>query len=80
MRDILEHEKTAILFEPGDEYACRKAIETAASIDENEMQNLKNNCIELAKKFDHEAEANELFKSLCRNIQTKEFLCRKIEI
>ena len=59
MKDILTDNKTAILFKAGDEHALRRAIETAATIDETNWQMLKNNCVELAKKFNHQAEAEK---------------------
>lgn len=56
MLDILEDGKTAIMFEPGDDFECRKAIEIAATINEASYLEMKSNCIELAKTFNCEAE------------------------
>lgn len=57
MRDILKHLETALLFETGDEFSCRKTIETAANLNEDELKRLGGNCAALARKFNHEAEA-----------------------
>ncbi|MEZ5429458.1 MAG: glycosyltransferase [Pyrinomonadaceae bacterium] len=57
MRDALEDGKNAMLFAPGDEHDCRRAIERAALIEEKEFQTLKDNCRDLARRFDHRAEA-----------------------
>lgn len=57
MRDILKNKETALLFEAGDEYACRQSIEKAVQITDPELKKLGENCIALAKRFDHKAEA-----------------------
>jgi glycosyltransferase involved in cell wall biosynthesis len=77
MRDVLENEKTAILFDSGDEHACRKAIEKVAEIEEKEFQNLKQNCIELAKKFDHKTEAENYLKVFAETANQRSFYAEK---
>ena len=59
MRDILRDGETAFLFKAGDEHNLRRAIEKATKLDENDWQILKDNCVALAKQFNHRAEAEK---------------------
>ena len=77
MRDILENEKAAILFNSGNDHECRKGIEKAALIKENAFQNLKTNCIRLAKKFDHKSEAENYLKIFAETKNPRSFYAEK---
>lgn len=77
MRDILENEKTAILFNSGDDHECRKGIEKAALIEENAFQNLKTNCTRLAKKFDHKSEAENYLRIFAETSNQRSFYAEK---
>lgn len=77
MRDILRDGETAILFKSGDEHALRKAIETAATIGENDWQNLKTNCVKLAKKFNHQAEAEKYLQVFTETTNTRSLYAEK---
>ncbi len=77
MRDILENGKTAILFDSGDDFQCRKAIEKAATIGENKFQILKKNCIELAKNFNHQTEADNYLKVFAETSKQRSFYAEK---
>lgn len=77
MRDVLRDNETAILFKAGDEHTCRKAIETAANIDKNDWQLLKNNCIALAQKFNHQAEAEKYLQVFTETSNTRRLYAEK---
>lgn len=77
MRDVLEDEKTALLFASGDDHECRKGIEKAALIEEDALQNLRTNCARLAKKFDHKSEAENYLKVFAETSNQRSFYAEK---
>lgn len=64
MRDVLINKENAFLFAASDEHECRKAIESAANASDEELKRLGSNCIELAKNFSHQKEAERYLQIL----------------
>ena len=64
MRDVLVHNENALLFQAGDEQDLRRAIEAAANISREELERLGSNCKEMARKFNHQLEAERYLKIL----------------
>ncbi|HRH43693.1 MAG TPA: hypothetical protein PKY82_18830, partial [Pyrinomonadaceae bacterium] len=69
MRDVLEDEKTAILFEASNDYDCRQAIAKAAELSTEKYQELTKNCLELAKEYNQQAEAERYLQIFSETIK-----------
>lgn len=77
MRDILQNGETAILFPAGDEHACRRAIEKAAAIDNNDLRILQKNCTALAKEFGNRAEAEKYLQVFTDTLKKRSLYAEK---
>jgi len=73
MADVLVDGENAILFRAGDPHGCRRAIERAATIGDQELKRLGENCRELARTtFDHRAEAKKYLAVLSETLPRPE--------
>ena len=77
MLDILRHQKTAILFDPGNDDSCRKAIESAAALNHEISENLKANCIRLAKEYTPQLEAKRFLDTFTEVLTQRSFYAEK---
>lgn len=77
MRDVLENNANAVLFETGDEYSCRKAIEKVSNLLENEFQKLRDNCCKLAQTYSHQAEAARYLQIFQETLNKRSFYAEK---
>lgn len=73
MRDVLIEGENAVLFQTGNEYDCRRAIEKASALTDDELKVLSGNCIALANRYDHRAEAERYLKVFAETVQTRSF-------
>jgi glycogen synthase len=65
MADVLNDERTALLFEPGDEAGCSWALQRAARMNESERGALGEACLELAdSELDAELETARYIEAL----------------
>lgn len=77
MRDVLKNGETAVVFETGDEYSCRRAIETAANLSETDLKKMDDNCIALARKFNHQAETERYLQVFTDTFNKRSFYAEK---
>ncbi len=73
MLDVLEDGKNSIMFQSGDDFECRKAIETAATIEKSEYEILRDNCVELANEFNSEAETKKYIEVFNETFNKRSF-------
>lgn len=77
MRDVLEDGKNAVLFAPGDDYECRKAIERCARLTDEDFQKMKDDCTQIASKFDNETEADNYLQIFAETSDQHYFYAEK---
>jgi glycogen synthase len=77
MRDVLKNLENSVLFEAGDEYSCRNAIEQAANLTDDEIKKLSKNCLALAEKFNHETEAERYLQIFNETSERRSFYAEK---
>jgi glycogen synthase len=73
MRDVLKDQENALLFETGNEYSCRKAIEAASHLSVEELKRLGENCVALGKEFNHQREAERYIQVFKETINQRSF-------
>jgi glycosyltransferase involved in cell wall biosynthesis len=73
MLDVLEDGKHSIMFEPGDDFECRKAIEHAAIVGKTDYEILSSNCSELAKKYDSASETKKYLEIFDKTSNKRSF-------
>ncbi|MBX7173564.1 MAG: glycosyltransferase family 4 protein [Pyrinomonadaceae bacterium] len=71
MRDVLEDGKTAILFEAGNDYDCRQAITKTAELTTENYQEFSKNCLELAKEYNPQTEAERYLQIFSETIKKR---------
>jgi len=71
MRDVLDDGKTAILFEASNDYDCRQAIAKVAELSTETYQELSKNCVELAKEYNPQAEAERYLQIFSETIKKR---------
>jgi glycosyltransferase involved in cell wall biosynthesis len=65
MADVLEHDRTALLFEPGDEAGCSWALQRAAAIDARGREAMAEACKQLAvQELDADLETDRYVEAL----------------